>query len=388
MPTDFSDFNVGDTIQDSHIEDAYTAINNLELGLPWYAASSAGTDDYIITLSPVPTGYTSGMLVNIKTDVANTGPATINVNSLGAKSIKRRGSEDLATGDIAAGQIVSLIYDGTNFQLLGAGPPNAAGWNDSGSVVHTTHINDSVVIGGSTSKAQKLHLITNSTGVTAVSDTGSDDFVIEGSAVGQTFALSTTGTGKINWETSGGVEASISWNSNTNEFSITQNGYTITLPTSAPGGDKVMQVDTNGDGTWVDGGGGGSAVSIAQVARWAVLGHNTANFLSLGPATSFPVSSGYNNAAAILITRASTLKNFTFMAHENTLTTANTTIEVHKNEASASVTLVVAAGGTSGANNSDTVSVAAGDRVYISCTTDSGGSGSVTHPTVAFEIEM
>lgn len=89
-----------------------------------YAASNTGTDAYAITLSPVPLSLTTGMVVNFKADVANTGPCTLNINSLGAKTIKKQVSVNLAANDILAGQIVTVVYDGTNFQL---NPPPSTG---------------------------------------------------------------------------------------------------------------------------------------------------------------------------------------------------------------------------------------------------------------------
>jgi hypothetical protein len=83
-----------------------------------YAADAQASDTYVITLSPVPGSYTNGMMVHFKANTANTGACTINVNGLGAKSIKKNYNVDPATNDILANQIVSLIYDGTNFQML------------------------------------------------------------------------------------------------------------------------------------------------------------------------------------------------------------------------------------------------------------------------------
>jgi hypothetical protein len=84
-----------------------------------YAASSGGTDTYAITVTPAPTAYVTGQTFRFKADVANTGPCTINVNGLGAKSIYKNVSSELDTGDIAAGEVVTIIYDVTNFQLQG-----------------------------------------------------------------------------------------------------------------------------------------------------------------------------------------------------------------------------------------------------------------------------
>lgn len=83
-----------------------------------YAASSGGTDAYAISLGSEPTSYVAGKVYYFLADVANTGPATLNINSLGAKTIKKNVSQDLNTGDIVANQISAVVYDGTNFQLL------------------------------------------------------------------------------------------------------------------------------------------------------------------------------------------------------------------------------------------------------------------------------
>jgi len=83
-----------------------------------YAEDSGSSDAYAVTLTPAPTAYVKGMVVNFKANTANTGAATLNVNSLGAVAIKKQGTIDVATGDILAGQLVTVIYDGTNFQMV------------------------------------------------------------------------------------------------------------------------------------------------------------------------------------------------------------------------------------------------------------------------------
>lgn len=83
-----------------------------------YAADAGSTDAYAIALTPAPSVYTTGMVVHFKANTANTGVCTLNVNSLGAVTIKKQYNIDLADADIKAGQLCSVIYDGTNFQLL------------------------------------------------------------------------------------------------------------------------------------------------------------------------------------------------------------------------------------------------------------------------------
>lgn len=91
-----------------------------------YAADSGGSDAYAITLAPVPTAYVAGMTIAFKANTANQGAATLNVNSLGAKTIKKFNDKDLSDGDIKAGSVVIVVYDGTNFQLQTTISPD--GW--------------------------------------------------------------------------------------------------------------------------------------------------------------------------------------------------------------------------------------------------------------------
>lgn len=80
-----------------------------------YAASSTGNDSYAVTLDPVPASLSAIKWIMFKADVANTWAATLNINSLGAKAIKKNWwADDLEDGDIAADQIVLCVYDATN----------------------------------------------------------------------------------------------------------------------------------------------------------------------------------------------------------------------------------------------------------------------------------
>lgn len=83
-----------------------------------YAADAEASDTYVITLSPAPTAYATGQVFHFKANTLNTAGATLNVNSLGAKTLVKKYNIALETGDILANQIVTVVYDGTNFQVL------------------------------------------------------------------------------------------------------------------------------------------------------------------------------------------------------------------------------------------------------------------------------
>ena len=83
-----------------------------------YAAATGAVNTFAITLTPAPTAYAAGQRFVFKANLANTGTATLNVNGLGAKTIKKLGGTAiLASGDIAINQMVEVEYDGTDFEM-------------------------------------------------------------------------------------------------------------------------------------------------------------------------------------------------------------------------------------------------------------------------------
>lgn len=99
-----------------------------------YCADAGSTDDYACSLSPAIAAYTTGTAYTVKANTANTGAATINLNSLGAKTIKKLAggiTTDLADNDIRVGQVVRLVYDGTNMQMVSQVGNAASGSGES-----------------------------------------------------------------------------------------------------------------------------------------------------------------------------------------------------------------------------------------------------------------
>lgn len=81
-------------------------------------ASVAGTNTITGSMTPDLGSYSTGMMV-IFTPANNcTGATTINIDSLGAKSIVKGDGAALESGDLQASTVHFLIYDGTNFVLI------------------------------------------------------------------------------------------------------------------------------------------------------------------------------------------------------------------------------------------------------------------------------
>jgi len=83
-----------------------------------YATSTSAANTYTATFTPALAAYVTGSIFAIKFTNHNTGAATLNVNSLGAKNIKNLDGSALSASDIADGMIALFSYDGTNLQLL------------------------------------------------------------------------------------------------------------------------------------------------------------------------------------------------------------------------------------------------------------------------------
>ena len=82
-----------------------------------WAQDTGAANALVVTLTPAPTSLSPGFEVRVKIAANNTGATTINVNGLGAKSLLRPTGTALQSGDIKAGSVVSLTYDGTSFFL-------------------------------------------------------------------------------------------------------------------------------------------------------------------------------------------------------------------------------------------------------------------------------
>lgn len=81
-------------------------------------ASVAGTNTITGSMSPDLGSYSTGMMVIFTPANNTTGAATINIDSLGAKSIVRGDGTALESGDLQASTTHVLVYDGTNFVCL------------------------------------------------------------------------------------------------------------------------------------------------------------------------------------------------------------------------------------------------------------------------------
>lgn len=226
-----------------------------------YSDDTGSADAYLATPAIPITGYNSGLRIVLRAANANTGPATVDVSDLGVKQIVRADGTALEAGDIQAGQILDMTYDGTDFRL-----------------------------------AMAFAELSPAGVATKIAQAG--DITING-ALGTTGLISTdngTGKGKIAYTSSHG-QLYLANNDDSHYFNITRSGgsWSITSDAAVAFGSSISASNLSGTNTGdqtitltgdVTGTGTGSfaatissgAVSLAKMANLSansIIGNNT-----------------------------------------------------------------------------------------------------------------
>ncbi len=90
---------------------------------PWlqdrlsYATTTGSANVYAIALPTTVLSLVEGLHIRAKINVANTGPSTINVDTIGAIAMQRPDGSALASGDLPLDSIMDMTYDGSVFKI-------------------------------------------------------------------------------------------------------------------------------------------------------------------------------------------------------------------------------------------------------------------------------
>ncbi|HEY8098497.1 MAG TPA: hypothetical protein VIE65_20730, partial [Methylobacter sp.] len=114
----------GATETPSSLDDYQRAIQAILKSECGALAAVGGTPD-VITLTTTPSfgaspPITAGKEIWFVATGTNTTNVTVNINGIGAVAVKKNGITTLVAGDIPAGAVVCIKYDGTQFQLINA----------------------------------------------------------------------------------------------------------------------------------------------------------------------------------------------------------------------------------------------------------------------------
>ena len=110
----------------------------------------SGTDTLTGSVTPALTAYAAGNLFSFVVANTNTTAVTINIDGNGAKAITRTGSTALVAGDMVAGQVALIEYDGTRFQLLNGNSFTNLNISGTLGVTGVTTLSGALVYGGVT----------------------------------------------------------------------------------------------------------------------------------------------------------------------------------------------------------------------------------------------
>lgn len=85
---------------------------------PVYTSTGTATA-YVLTFEAAPAGYSKGIIYRFWAHATNTGTATLNINSMGARAIVSGfDGSPLIAGAIVSGSMIEVVYNGTAFELV------------------------------------------------------------------------------------------------------------------------------------------------------------------------------------------------------------------------------------------------------------------------------
>ena len=203
------------SLLDTNFTQIATFLNSTNNFSNYLTDTGAANAIVVTTPTSVTATYTAGLMLVVKVVAANTGATTINVNSLGLKNVTYPSTSALSANALLTGSLALLVYDGTQFILLGAANLGYVTFTGTETLTNKTLTNptvtnyvESVVAIGNSSTTQTLSL-TNGT-VQTVTMTGNCTFTMPTATAGKSFILIiSTGAGSFT-----ATFTSVKWPSN------------------------------------------------------------------------------------------------------------------------------------------------------------------------------
>jgi len=278
----------------------------------------SGTDTITATVSPSLTAYASGQMFAFVAANTNTGAVTINISSLGAKAITKNGNTALSAGDLTANYLFVVVYDGTQFQVVGVSATTFTNLTISGVL---TLSGAGVQLTSSGTGAWKMPV-----GTTAQRPTGASGLIRQNSDTGNPEWYDATTSAWLNFSNPAGYSISylVVAGGGGGGYSIAGGGgaggllagtaslsagtaYTITVGAGGAGSTSAPTVNSGSSSslgaivTSIGGGGGGSAGALAANGASGGGGNYVAPYQSGGSGTAgqgFAGGTGQNGSPA------------------------------------------------------------------------------------------
>lgn len=247
--------------------------------------SVTGTNSIAAVATPTITAYGSGATYSFIAANTNSGASTLSIDGLPAKSITKNGSVALSAGDIQAGKLTWVQYDGTVFQLL-----------------------NNIVYGGSVTNL--VVPIAAADGGTGRNTLTTNSVVLgNGTAAVQLVAPGATGNALVSDGTT--------WTSSANSGRLLRGPQILTSGTTytTPAGCKHIYVDMVGAG-----GGGAGSNSNPAAGGGGGAGAYAAKYFDVTPATDYTYAIGAAGSAGTSTSSGGTGGSTTFTVDTVTVT--------------------------------------------------------------------
>jgi hypothetical protein len=111
------------TPSDTDLQQVAKAVRSQRMN---YADDTGSANTLSVAYNPPISTYTIGLPLVVKIHTTNTGPSTIDAGA-GRVSIRKPTGAEMGAGDLPAGGLAELVYDGTNFQMINFGGAGAGG---------------------------------------------------------------------------------------------------------------------------------------------------------------------------------------------------------------------------------------------------------------------
>jgi len=235
-------------VADATVRAQYASAGQAQDNTFQYLTSVSGTNVITATAPVGMTAYATGQRFTFIAAGANTGATTLNLNSIGAKAITKNGTIPLVASDIASGQAIEVVYDGTQFQLINVSALTGVSSFSAGS----TGLTPSTATTGAITLAGTLAIANGGTNNSSLAVTAGGTLYTDGSKVVNVGAgtsgqvLTSAGASAPTWTSFSGTLSNIQY--------FTTVGTATYTPTS---GTTFVIVEV------VGGGGGGAFNSVA-----------------------------------------------------------------------------------------------------------------------------
>jgi len=222
-------------VADATVRAQYGTAGQIQDSAFTYLTSASGTNAMTATASLGMSAYVTGQRFFFVAPSTNTGACTLNINSIGVKSVTKQGTTALVAGEIVSGAVIQVVYDGTQFQLLNP----VASANVSSFSAGSTGLTPSTATTGAVTLAGTLAVANGGTGLATL--TANNVMLGNGTSTPSFVAPSTTGnvltSNGTTWTSSAPVTGGLTLLGTI----TTTSGTTVTLSSLTLTGYKQLQ---------------------------------------------------------------------------------------------------------------------------------------------------